>query len=891
MKLHNQQKGIGLIEAMIAAIVFAVGVAAVVQLQGKFFKEGSAANNRSTSMSIAQEKIEDLRGFQVTDSPVADVFDYTDICTPGTNICISTTNHNNFGGGRCTEQLINGVCNLALPSGSVTKDNVIYNRSWSVTPYYYNNAGVLTTTANGGIVQKKVTVTVNWTDPDGVAQAAHLDGVISSTASAAATGGLVNNIGGSGQQPEVPYTPSTDSRVTPIGVGTDTKRETLVPSSQTVNGYTRTKFTANTYTTGGKLVREEEFQNIACDCRFNGTSSSSSPTYSAAHPGWSTDQDTYIDVDGEQVSGKAQGCVQGGGSNCASNSDTLCNSCCQDHHDISSVNRKYDPFRSSDDFTSAGDHKHYHGSAPVTSGQYLEACRMKRVNGYWRVYQDWNMVDLTVLPLSDLIDTTIKAVYAGYVKSIIDQHLDENKVSGQDLGSPPAEPSILNHTISTNYVTMNVTDKRDLTARAIYLDYIDSTHLAAVKNKKAAGVDYLLHLPFYEIEVASVVNWISSNAAKVNVGPYNGSGSSHDLYGGQLEALANTNTAANVTGSIKKSNSGISALDLAVDYNAATNPDSQIHGDFVSVCVGCTAGNCSLPWGGSVVNNAAVTAYQSSMVAYGSSCVSQSRNCSSGTLSGTYQYESCTVNPAANCTFNGTSVSSGDSVTAYQAATVISPSACASESRSCANGMLSGSYGYASCTDQGSGACTTAWGVSVVNGGTATAYQAATAAYGTSCVSQVQTCTGGTMSPNTYPYGTCTVNAPASCTFNGVSVTSGNSVAAYQAATVISPSTCVSESRACVNGTLSGTYSYSSCSVQAATICSSTVSGKKQGNNTYTMTINGGTAIACPVSGSSYTCPTSTVNISGTTIVITSSSNTTQSIVSPNVCGAVTANF
>src|SRR5688572_22735883 len=52
--------------------------------------------------------------------------------------------------------------------------------------------------------------------------------------------------------------------------------------------------------------------------------------------------------------------------------------------------------------------------------------------------------------------------------------------------------------------------------------------------------------------------------------------------------------------------------------------------------------SCSLPWGGSIVHGASVTAYQASTVPYGSSCVSQTRSCSNGSLSGSYQYQSCT---------------------------------------------------------------------------------------------------------------------------------------------------------------------------------------------------------------------------------------------------------
>jgi len=55
-----------------------------------------------------------------------------------------------------------------------------------------------------------------------------------------------------------------------------------------------------------------------------------------------------------------------------------------------------------------------------------------------------------------------------------------------------------------------------------------------------------------------------------------------------------------------------------------------------------------------------------------------------------------------------------------------------------------------------------------------------------------------------------------SCTFNGKTIASGSSVTAYLASSVPSGQTCSSQTRTCSNGTLSGTYAYSSCSVQVA---------------------------------------------------------------------------
>jgi hypothetical protein len=56
------------------------------------------------------------------------------------------------------------------------------------------------------------------------------------------------------------------------------------------------------------------------------------------------------------------------------------------------------------------------------------------------------------------------------------------------------------------------------------------------------------------------------------------------------------------------------------------------------------------------------------------------------------------VTAGANCTFNGQTVANGSSVTAYQASTVPSGQSCALETRTCTNGTLSGSYQYASCS-------------------------------------------------------------------------------------------------------------------------------------------------------------------------------------------------
>lgn len=58
-----------------------------------------------------------------------------------------------------------------------------------------------------------------------------------------------------------------------------------------------------------------------------------------------------------------------------------------------------------------------------------------------------------------------------------------------------------------------------------------------------------------------------------------------------------------------------------------------------------------------------------------------------------------------------------------------------------------------------------------------------------------------------------TPSIPAPCSFNGQTIASGVSTTTYQSSSVVYGSQCVSQSRTCTNGTLSGSYTYPSCTV------------------------------------------------------------------------------
>jgi len=75
-------------------------------------------------------------------------------------------------------------------------------------------------------------------------------------------------------------------------------------------------------------------------------------------------------------------------------------------------------------------------------------------------------------------------------------------------------------------------------------------------------------------------------------------------------------------------------------------------------------------------------------------------NCCVGTYNTTITYSGSLCPPTTDCTFNGQTLTTGSSVTAYRLQSPIESQGqqCESQTRTCTNGTLSGSYQYSSCT-------------------------------------------------------------------------------------------------------------------------------------------------------------------------------------------------
>ncbi len=123
--------------------------------------------------------------------------------------------------------------------------------------------------------------------------------------------------------------------------------------------------------------------------------------------------------------------------------------------------------------------------------------------------------------------------------------------------------------------------------------------------------------------------------------------------------------------------------------------------------------------------------------------------------------------------------------------------------------------------------CSLPWGGTLGDGQGVTAYQTDVSS---NCagIAETRTCNNGTLS-GSYTYASCSAT-PASCTLPwGGSIASGASTTAYQT-NVSSNCAGIAQTRTCTNGTLSGSYTYASCSAPSGT----TTVSLQNGTNSYT---------------------------------------------------------
>ncbi|MHB1438524.1 MAG: type IV pilus modification PilV family protein, partial [Thiobacillus sp.] len=191
-----QQRGFSLIEAMFSALILAIALLGLAGFQVAAMSDASLVKARSVAANLAQEKLDDLRGFtHVADDPSTTTVDE---CAAPT-FCFSEIVDDAGGAEESGGALV-------LPSGAVAGYLDSYSIAWTVTCSTETAGSALSFVAScTDAVAKLATVTVSWTDSKGAAQTVSLQGVIYAMDPARMAGGLTRSF--SSAKPGASVTP------------------------------------------------------------------------------------------------------------------------------------------------------------------------------------------------------------------------------------------------------------------------------------------------------------------------------------------------------------------------------------------------------------------------------------------------------------------------------------------------------------------------------------------------------------------------------------------------------------------------------------------------------------------------------------------------------------
>ncbi|MCG2635413.1 MAG: prepilin-type N-terminal cleavage/methylation domain-containing protein [Gammaproteobacteria bacterium] len=566
----TRQRGFSLIEVMISALIISVGLLALAKFQGDLLRSGSDAKARSLALALAQEKMDDLRDFQALDDGGAT---WTATYT-GDMFFSWIASHE---GGRLDPTT---AYSAALESGGVQ-----FTRDWVVSPQ------TLTGTATT-IDYNVVDITVAWqqlSDDNANAeeQSVTLRGIIAAldpknTAAASSTPNAVP------PGPDIVFNPGAAPEIIaiPVDVGEGLKKETSkpLPDVDVNSGSNIVDFNVITWvTTGGNNVikRKEEFRTINCECQI----ASSGLAYAPARVEFDSDFGGVVDVPGAAAT-KLRGESDNG------SQPDVCDICCRDHHDnpadLNDPNNLYDPFNT------GSAHAHYEigsaSAATVPNADYDEVCRMKKVEGIWRVFWDWNQIDHNVLPYNYLIDgASTQTDYKNYVSELMSAD-----VKTKD-GTTTTAPDKITWLPSRD-VTLPAGGSIPLLGRTLFIDYMTATHLSHVTSLISnTPSSFLVDVPFYEVNLTKLSEWdaldypttlsdnldpcpaanMTGEIACVTNEDVEDEGPSENNYSRGLIVAGDTDGARTIASSVNRGNSGITGTP-AVTPSTGTVTDSIV---------------------------------------------------------------------------------------------------------------------------------------------------------------------------------------------------------------------------------------------------------------------------------------------------------------------------
>ena len=597
----RSSRGFSLLEVLIAVVILATGLLALAALQGSLTRNSADAKVRGRVAAMLSARMDELRagGYgTLADGGPTSITSTVDDCDPASPDATDWID--------CTRE--------QAGLGSLTSTQ-------TVTTWYGPATFVPAPPVPGPDVPqfKRLVLTASWTDATGNGHQLATESDISSLA-------LTSNIivppddltaGGGG--PIVRTTNPATAGVIPIALGNGSASAASNPTPELIGQKENlqivgTKFTVLNYTppANSAVVIQKRFENevIKCSCKYGAGGNNLPEIYRTAQwPAiWTgTRYDLYqpspvADAPGQTAhqAGPKPGVEQ----------SPLCQECCRDHHETGATDvARFDPERrdgsvSKFDLTQSG-------LVPVTNttnGTYVDACRVIRVDGFWRTAADMYSRQLGLLETESVGDAAAKTglpttaatdAYTSFVKTYLKQY------DGTSATAPPGAQALFDGTAGINVPSLvtiaavSNTDYRYLHGRALYVDYLEEKARKrlsdVIADNGAQGrcpsgsnrEDCVLpNLPFTSANLTEIARWVASSPGVLTVNNGNLLASVPAQPSGSRtigKAVGNSD----VTGSVRMSNSGIAVNAVLPTLNGVdTSDDSDIASDLQPFQVG-----------------------------------------------------------------------------------------------------------------------------------------------------------------------------------------------------------------------------------------------------------------------------------------------------------------
>lgn len=507
---RTRRSGFSLIEVLIAVLVLATGLLALAALQTRAVRETADARARSQMASFGQALIEEARAAGY------------DALTVGTDVSLATTAELSALAGRAGVSSLQETTDVAHYVGAGTD---------------FTRFTTLQTVSSNDPQYKQIELGFQWTDASGATRTMNMVTAVSPL-SLSSSGLLVT-------QPPAGFISARPvvRRVTPEGAGIipialADGSETAATNPRPKLGGTKdslvsdTRFEVLTYreesSTVAQIQERIETAVVGCKCRQDTTGFDADldalqtavgyrPTF------WSGTRYDNPEVATDAVTTGPE--PNGNGAGAFVQSD-LCDVCCRDHKDPAGVTGpKFDPWRDT--------HAHC-ASIDVSSGTpvcvapgegdpYLEACRLIRVDGVFRVASDLNMEHMSLIPTDSLAASPGISSATDEYETFALAYMRSRFAEGQDGTNTEVAPATSELMVTAANLNLPAlieldarrVDLRYLHSRGLYIDYLEEDAREAIgdawEDCNLTGTEkircVLPYVPFSAVNLTEIGSW------------------------------------------------------------------------------------------------------------------------------------------------------------------------------------------------------------------------------------------------------------------------------------------------------------------------------------------------------------------------------------------------